>query len=189
MSELAPGIGSYRDRHGKVRWRYRKANVCVQLPGSPGGQEFVAAVENAMAGLKPATRPNRRASALKDLMVDHYCRGALPRAKHRAQQKKVPFNLTQLDFRALMVDQEFRCAVSNIAFPIQRVSDPEMRAFRPSIDRITPQLGYVPGNVRLVCEIVNTAMNAWGQHALIVLVEQMANHLGLTQRLTSGRRP
>lgn len=170
MTELPPGVGSYRDRHGKTRWRYRKGNLSVQLPGSPGDPEFGIAVEEAMAGLKPTRRPDRRTLAVRDLMIDHYCRGALPRAKHRATQKKVPFNLTAFDFRAIMVDQGFRCAVSNIEFPLDRVFEKEMKAFRPSIDRIRPELGYVPGNIRLVCEIVNTAMNVWGEHALIVLV-------------------
>lgn len=42
--------------------------------------------------------------------------------------------------------------------------------FAPSLDRITPGLGYVAANVRIVCTIVNFAMNVWGQDALEHLV-------------------
>lgn len=37
------------------------------------------------------------------------------------------------------------------------------RALAPSIDRIIPSLGYVPGNIRLVVYAVNAAMNEWGE--------------------------
>lgn len=77
----------------------------------------------------------------------------------------------------MMVQQNYRCAVSGVEFPLDPVSTNELKAFRPSVDRIQPKLGYVPGNVRIVCEIVNTAMNEWGEHSLILLVEQMATHL------------
>lgn len=34
--------------------------------------------------------------------------------------------------------------------------------FSPSIDRISPSLGYVPGNVRVVCWAVNSMVGDWG---------------------------
>lgn len=33
---------------------------------------------------------------------------------------------------------------------------------RPSIDRIQPALGYVPGNVRIITVVANTALNEYG---------------------------
>ena len=120
-------------------------------------------------------------------MVDEFSRRAIPRIAHRAKQKHVPFSLTIFDIKMMMVEQNYRCAVSGIEFPIDRVAISELRAFRPSIDRIEPKLGYVPGNVRVVCEIVNTAMNEWGEHALIGLVEQMATHLATRMAHRSGK--
>ena len=49
--------------------------------------------------------------------------------------------------------------------------------FRPSLDRIEPDHGYVKGNVRIVAFIVNLAMNEWGEEALWRLVESMAEKL------------
>lgn len=111
-------------------------------------------------------------------MVDHYCFDAIARAKYRSRQKKVAFELTVADFRRLMIEQKFKCAISGIEFSLQPVTSSSLRAFRPSIDRIEPVGGYKVGNVRLVCEIVNLAMNQWGEQPLLKLVEAMATRLG-----------
>jgi site-specific recombinase XerC len=57
MTEEYPHAGSYRDRHGKRRWRFRRASKTIQLPGSPGRPEFEAAYAAALAG-----RPIEKAS-------------------------------------------------------------------------------------------------------------------------------
>ena len=55
MSEEYPHAGSYLDRHGKRRWRFRRAGKTIQLPGSPGKPEFQAAYAAALAG-KPVEK-------------------------------------------------------------------------------------------------------------------------------------
>jgi len=75
----------------------------------------------------------------------------------------------------LLVDQEWRCAISHV--PLKAPGNPsavQREAFAPSIDRIVPALGYVPGNVRVVCNIVNAAMSEWGLDSLMTLVDLMA---------------
>ncbi|MBO9399743.1 hypothetical protein [Shimia sp. R9_3] len=44
-----PNVTSFKDRHGKRRWRYRKANVHVALGSDYGSEEFMAKLEEAMA--------------------------------------------------------------------------------------------------------------------------------------------
>jgi integrase len=47
-----------RDRHGKVRYRYRRKGLkTVYLPGKPGSPEFAAAYEQATAGLAAQIKP------------------------------------------------------------------------------------------------------------------------------------
>lgn len=47
-----PHVSSYRDRHGKVRFRFRlKGSKTVYLPGLPGSQEFAQAYADAVAGV------------------------------------------------------------------------------------------------------------------------------------------
>lgn len=46
-----PGASSFRDRHGKVRFRYRRKGVAtVYLPGLPGSPEFANAYQAAATG-------------------------------------------------------------------------------------------------------------------------------------------
>jgi hypothetical protein len=48
-----PHAGSYRDRHGKRRWRFRRGGKTVPLPGEPGEPAFEAAYAAALAGRAP----------------------------------------------------------------------------------------------------------------------------------------
>jgi integrase len=50
MTEEHPHAGSYRDRHGKRRWRFRRGGKTIQLPGAPGQPQFEAAYAAALAG-------------------------------------------------------------------------------------------------------------------------------------------
>jgi integrase len=54
MSQQYPNAGPYKDRHGRERWRFRRAGKTVALPHSPGNPEFEAAYRAAVEGRKPA---------------------------------------------------------------------------------------------------------------------------------------
>lgn len=45
-----PGVSSYRDRHGGLRWRYRYKGAQTSLKGQPGSAEFMASYNAAVAG-------------------------------------------------------------------------------------------------------------------------------------------
>ncbi len=49
-----PFVSTYKDRHGKQRWRYRRKGKSVALPGRPGEEVFQAAYSAALDG-----RPTR----------------------------------------------------------------------------------------------------------------------------------
>lgn len=51
-----PGVSAYRDRHGKVRWRYRRTGVSVSLKGRPGDLEFENGYKAARDGIKDRPR-------------------------------------------------------------------------------------------------------------------------------------
>lgn len=50
--EPRPYLSSFLDRHGRRRWRYRRAGKTVSLPGNPGEAEFEAAYTAAVEGRK-----------------------------------------------------------------------------------------------------------------------------------------
>jgi len=64
-----PGTARTTDRHGKVRWRFRKGAVDTYLPGPYGSVEFRAAYEAALAGSKsPAIRSTADPASLEWLI-------------------------------------------------------------------------------------------------------------------------
>lgn len=75
---------------------------------------------------------------------------ALNSARRRAKKKGVPFDLTAPFLEGIWTG---RCAVSGLGFRVGKGSGPSSRS--PSLDRIDPKLGYVPGNVRFVLWAVN----------------------------------
>ncbi len=55
-------VDEFRDRHGKLRRRFRRGKIKVPLPGEPGSREFMAVYERCMAGdftPSPQERPPR----------------------------------------------------------------------------------------------------------------------------------
>ena len=73
---------------------------------------------------------------------------------------------SNLDIEYLMQmfnKQNGRCLLTDIEFQFDPMDGYRSNPFVISIDKITPALGYVKGNVRLVCLIVNFALNEWGE--------------------------
>lgn len=66
---------------------------------------------------------------------------------------------------ALLEQQGFVCAVTGVPidFAADRPEAGKRKPWAPSLDRITPSLGYVPGNVRVTTVAANYAMNEWGE--------------------------
>jgi hypothetical protein len=90
--------------------------------------------------------------------------------------------LTAHDIDKLLVDQNWCCAVSGIQFEPPRG---KRQPFGPSIDRIVAGTRYEVGNIRLVCNIVNFAMNEWGEDALWKLAKGM--RISAPDRASGGR--
>ena len=81
-------------------------------------------------------------------------------AKRRATRKGVPYTLNADD----VVDVQHRidlgfCEITGTPFNM----DGTRKFNSPSIDRIVPKLGYVRGNIRVICRAMNIAMSNWGE--------------------------
>lgn len=83
-----------------------------------------------------------------------------------ARAKGVTFSITRAHILSLAQATNFRCAVSGIPFDLDWRAEYKRRPWKPSLDRIDPKLGYVEGNVRMVCAVANYAMNDWGLDVL-----------------------
>lgn len=82
----------------------------------------------------------------------------IDRAKYRNRTKNIPVDLSIGLLKEVFARCNGYCEVTGHALH-------EDGPFRPSLDRIDPKLGYVPGNIRIVCLVTNTAMLHYGETA------------------------
>jgi hypothetical protein len=74
-------------------------------------------------------------------------------AERNAKAKNVPFSITTKYLNELYDSQCCVCALSGLPFKRSPGGGPTI--FSPSLDRIKPALGYVPGNVRFLLHGLN----------------------------------
>ena len=88
-------------------------------------------------------------------------------AKKNAGVRNIPFSLTRVDFDGLVFRANGCCMLSGIPFDFHPYPGSTRRPFAPSLDRIDSARGYSADNVRLVCILVNLALNEWGADPLL----------------------
>lgn len=88
----------------------------------------------------------------------YLCEATHNRCKKREAQRRDP--AFQRHLFALWDTQGGRCALSRL--PMTHTTD-HRAPYNVSIDRRDNDKGYVPGNVRLVCHAVNSALGHWGE--------------------------
>ena len=89
--------------------------------------------------------------------------------RQQAVRRAGTVELDDADIRALWDKQDGRCAYTN-----WRMTKTLGRGIVPtncSIDRISSEVGYVQGNVQLVCRCVNTAKSALPEHQFVRMCE------------------
>jgi len=111
---------------------------------------------------------------MKDLNADRrtwmsHIRARMRTCRNNSKKRGRPFTIAADQVFAMLVAQEYRCAVSGV--PMEPVSGSGKRnPWGMSIDRIDGSKGYEPGNIRLVCAMVNYAMNEWGSGPFLTLI-------------------
>ena len=101
---------------------------------------------------------------------DNKLKSQVSDAHKRAKKKNIPFDLKAED---LSIPE--RCEVLGI--PLYRnVGTGRASPNSPSIDRIKPELGYVPGNVRIISNRANTIKNDATIEDLEKVLEYMKRH-------------
>jgi hypothetical protein len=94
-------------------------------------------------------------------------------ARVRAKRFCVPFDLDLKYLHKLWERQGGRCAISGLPFRLEDGSKGK-QPFRPSVDRIHPDEGYVKGNIRLVATVVNFGINKWGYGTFLKMCRAVA---------------
>ena len=106
-----PFTSSYKDRHGRVRWRYRRAGRTAALPGSPGEEAFqrayLAALEGRTVKAEVVRHPNHALPQTLKAAWRHY-------AQHDPEFKRL---------RQSSRDQYIARAERLLALPVAHGSD------------------------------------------------------------------
>ena len=101
--------------------------------------------------------------------IDHWRRhikALVKWTKSRAIRNGLSFSLTEDRVLSVLAEQRYACIISGIYLTPYTGTRQKRNPFAPSIDRIDTEDGYTPDNTRLVCSLVNIAMNTWGLEPL-----------------------
>lgn len=82
-------------------------------------------------------------------------------AVQRAKDSGLSCEITADDMREMYADQRGCCALTGLPFSLVPSDTGKARPFAPSLDRLDNSLGYIKGNVRLVCCMANFARNVY----------------------------
>lgn len=108
--------------------------------------------------------------------LDGFLSYLVTRARQRARKRGLPFDLTTDHILALWRHQSGRCALTGRHLHTQ-MSRGHARPETCTIDRITPSLGYVEGNIRLVTHWSNVARHNLSDDQLIDWANALTGHL------------
>jgi hypothetical protein len=98
-------------------------------------------------------------------------RKCFERTRKNARHRTIVFELTWDDLGGMWHRSKGACEVSGIPFAFVRDDRYRNRAFAPSVDRLSNDVGYTTANCRLVCVAVNVAMNEWGSDMVLLIAD------------------
>lgn len=157
-------------RYVRVRRRGARCHYYLDLGGTP--RKELPLGTNKEAALSEATR-------LLGVEAQHLIQTVHEREHARiatalfrglrinASTRAIPVEIEAADVARLLADSGGRCSLTALPFTYSRDKDQRVRPWFPSVDRIDPRRGYTRDNVRLVCVIVNLALNRFGESALL----------------------
>lgn len=88
-------------------------------------------------------------------------------ARVRSRNRGLPFAVPRQEVeRFQSIIDAGKCELSGVTLTL----DGGRLATSPSLDRINPSLGYVAGNLRIVCHALNAGMGDWGADELRKIV-------------------
>lgn len=90
-----------------------------------------------------------------------YCNRLIASLRSRAKEQGVPFNLTGQELYNQLLTQCSKCFYTggDLNFNLESVKDASPNRYMPSVDKLTPELGYVKENVVWTYYYVNRMKN------------------------------
>ena len=112
-----------------------------------------------------------RAKYTRDLLKtpNAYIKNILARTKYRSKKKGFSYDLDYEFIKDALDSQEWRCSLSGIPFVIGEGK----HRHSPSVDRIDSNKGYTKDNVRIIIDVLNTALGRLTDLEFINLAEML----------------
>lgn len=107
--------------------------------------------------------------------ADRFFETILVSCKGNANARRIGFFLEKDDLLELWIEQQGKCAMSGIDMMLDP-GEGTRNDVRASIDRINSSEPYMPGNIHLVCAIVNLMKNDLSYNRFIGLCEKIVRH-------------
>ncbi len=95
----------------------------------------------------------------------------LNKARGHAKTYKREFNITHEYLMTLLVQQDYKCAISQVRMTHNK------DIYTVSIDRIDSSKGYVEGNVQLVCKFCNLGKNTHSNQEALDFIKTIEMNL------------
>jgi len=141
--------------------------------------------------IKSKLTPAKKAAIRKKARESHRAKKALPenfgkleytalKARVAAKAKegrKLGFNLTPEYIQKVFDDCEGKCSITKIPFNMELGKGKKRNPFRPSVDRIDSNKGYVKNNIQIVLTIVNTMKMDYNDDVLHQVVKAWSEHI------------
>lgn len=147
-------------RHGRFYYVEKKSGKWIPL-----SRNKQRAIHQALALTEG---DHKRYASFRDIRKRDICHltscleNTYKQRKQHSSRKGIPFEITLGEIIQMADDQGWTCAVTGMPFEWEKSEEFRRNPMRPSIDRIQPALGYVPGNVRIITVVANTALNEYG---------------------------
>lgn len=93
--------------------------------------------------------------------------------------KKTPNNSTRITYeylRTLWDKQNGKCSISKNSMLVNNWNKNNKSQYSASIDRIDNSIGYIEGNIRLVCQIINLGMNEFTDEDFLTFCKAVAEY-------------
>lgn len=93
--------------------------------------------------------------------------------KYSARRRKIPFALLKSDLSLALDRQQWCCAKTGIPFDL--TTGDGRKPFGPAVDRIRNEIGYMPGNIQIVCNVYNFAKMEFSDEDVFRMAKALNN--------------
>ena len=121
--------------------------------------------------------PERAKDGCRRWRRENVERAMLGQARNRAKRRGQECTITEADVGALIAPGV--CAITGLPFVLEWDGPSIKNPWAPSLDRIDVTRGYVPGNVRAVCWIVNHMRGDYPDAVLAKAARAIADAMGV----------